>query len=214
MIRVILVDDHEMVLEGFASLLRGEPNIEVVGVYSKGDEVIELVQSTCPDVALLDIELSDELNGIDLAKILLKTCPDVKVLMLSMYKTHQFIEQVFQAGIHGYIVKENGPDELVKAITTIAGGKNYYSNEVTDVVMDNLRNPRKLEEKKEFSIPLTKREKEVLALIVDGLTSNQIGEQLFIATSTVESHRRNLIDKTGVKNSKELIAFAVKTGLS
>lgn len=213
MISVILADDHQMVLDGFAALLSSEDDIEVLATCSNGKEVISLVAKYKPHIAILDIEMPDGPTGIVLANTIRDDFPGTKVLILSMYKKNQLIEEVLKAGASGFIVKNQGHSELVRAIRQVSVGKDYYSDEITDVIMDNLRNPKPSEQEEDRMVPITKREKQVLKLIVEGYTSNQIGEELFIASSTVETHRRNLIDKTGVKNSKALISFAIKEGL-
>jgi len=211
MTKVLLVDDHQMVLDGFASLLESEPDIEVVGKCLNAGSALEAIGQRHPDLVVLDLELEDGFDGIELLKLLKEQKHQPKVLVLSMYKTDAHITGVLQSGALGYIVKNKGAEELVDAIRTVESGKTYYSDEITEAIMESLRNP-KPPKPKEPGIILTKREKEVLRLIIEGFTSQQIGEKLFIATSTVDSHRRNLIEKTAVKNSKELIGFAFKNG--
>lgn len=210
MINVILADDHQIVLDGLISILKDESDINVVGTANNGQDVIELIKNSKVDIAILDIEMPI-MDGVQLSKYINEHHPQIKVLILSMYKTQDFVKQIVSAGAKGYVLKNKGSEELVKAIRYIHDGQSYIGQEITDVLMDALK--EKSEKKEQPKIQLTKREKDVLKLIVDGLTSIKIGKELFIAPSTVDTHRRNLIEKTGVANSKELIKFAIEKNL-
>ena len=210
MINIIVADDHQVMVEGLVSLLREEKDIEVVDTAINGDDVVQLLDRHSIDVAVLDIEMPG-LNGVQLTKLIRQKYSSVKVLILTMYKTKEFVKQIINAGAHGYILKNKGSEEIVKAIRHIHEGNSYVGQEITAVLFDALR--EQSEKDKQPSIKLTKREKEVLALIIKGYTSPQIGQELFIAPSTVDTHRRNLIDKTGVANSRGLIAFAIDNKL-
>jgi len=206
MINVIVADDHKIVVDGLVSILKDETDIHVVGTASNGQEAIEIIKHNKVDVAIIDIEMPI-MTGVQVSIYLQDNYPDVKVLILSMYKTQGFVEKIVEAGAKGYILKNKGSEELVKAIRYIQKGQSYIGQEITDVLMDALKS--KSIKKEPPRIQLTRREKEVLALIIDGLTSIKIGKKLFIAQSTVDTHRKNIIDKTGVANSKELIKFAI-----
>lgn len=212
MIKVIVADDHKIVVDGLVSILKEEVDIEVVGTALNGEQVIEVVRQNDVDIAILDIEMPG-LTGVQLSKYLKENYPNVKVLILSMYKSKEVVSQIIKAGAEGYILKNKGSEELVKAIRYINEGQSYVGQEITDVLIEALRSDE-LSNKQPSSISLTKREREVLKYIAKGLTSIQIGKQLFIAPSTVDTHRRNLIDKTGVANSKELILFAIENSLT
>jgi len=209
MINIILADDHKIVLDGLVSILDDKDDIKVLGTASDGAQTIQLLKDyqEMIDIAVLDIEMP-LMSGIELTKLIMKQYPNVKVLILTMYKTEEFVKQIISAGASGYILKNKGSEELVKAIRYIQTGKSYLGQEITDVLVTALK-------KKQLSpisihTHLTKREKEVLRHIVRGRTSRQIGKILSIAPTTVDTHRRNLIDKTGVANSKELISFAIE----
>jgi Response regulator containing a CheY-like receiver domain and an HTH DNA-binding domain len=210
MINVVIADDHKIVVDGLVSILKTETDIKVVGTAYDGNQVIELIKKNKVDIAVIDIEMPI-MTGVQLSIYLKEHHPKVKVLILSMYKTQSFVEQIITAGAKGYVLKNKGSEELVKAIRYINEGQSYIGQEITDVLMEALK--AKSTKKENPKIKLTKREKDVLALIVDGLTSIKIGEKLFIAASTVDTHRRNLIDKTGVANSKELIKFTIVNNL-
>lgn len=211
-IRVLLVDDHSMVVDGFESLLEDEPEIEVVGKVLNGPDALNLLSRQTPDVMVVDLELQEGFDGIRLIEESRELYPELRVLVLSSYNTDKFITRVLAVGASGYVVKNRGIDELVDAIKSVNHGKKYYSDEVTATIMDSLQKPAVPEKPTVPEIKFTKREKDVLTLIVDGLTGPEIAERLFIAASTVETHRRNIIEKVGVK-SKELITFTLRNGL-
>lgn len=208
MIRVVIADDHQIVLDGLKTLLDQEDNIKTIGEATDGYEVLRILDQNEVDIAVLDIEMP-RLDGIETAKKIKEEYPDVKVLILSMYNNEEFIKNLIQTGVSGYILKNRGKEELIKAVNHVAMGGEYFGEAVTQTIMSSLKKPKKdLTEQ----MQLTRREVEVLKLIAEGLSSPQIGEKLFIEPSTVDTHRRNLIDKTGVPNSKALIRYAIQNG--
>ncbi len=209
MIKIIIADDHQIVLEGLASLLENEAGIEIVDKVFDGEQVMKVLAIDSVDIAVLDIEMP-RLNGIETTKKIVEQYPDVKVLILTMHKETDIILGLLDAGASGFVLKNRGKEELIDAINCIALGDQYFGETVTQALIDS-RNKEK--SKKTHKFILTRREKEVLQWIVNGDTTPQIAEKLFIAPSTVETHRRNLIDKTGVANSKALISFALQNDL-
>lgn len=207
MINVIIADDHKIVVDGLVSILEAEKNINVVGTALNGQQVINLLRTLKFDIAILDVEMPD-MTGVQLSNYIKEHYPEIKILILTMYKSKEFISQIISAGAKGYILKNRGGEELVKAIYTIYEGKSFIGQEVTDILLEALQT--KMKKEKISQIKLTRREKEVLKLIIKGLTSKQIGQELHIAPATVDTHRRNLIDKTNVANSRELISFAIE----
>ncbi len=206
MINIIIADDHEIVVEGLHSLLENEKDITIVGEAYNGEEVIPLLKSNAVDVAVLDISMP-KMDGVDLTKFIKVNYPKVKILILTMHNEIGFIRRIIEAGAHGYILKNKGKEELVRAIQALYNGNEYLGEEVTKTLFSSIRNTTVYGE-----IQLTKREKEVLKLISNSFTTPQISDELNIAPSTVETHRRNLIEKTGVKNSKGLVKFAIENG--
>ena len=207
MIKVIIADDHQIVVDGLVSILEDEQDINVVGTAITGNQVLSLLSSKEIDIAILDIEMPG-ITGSVLSEIIARDYPNIKVLILSMYKNTEIVERIISTGVKGYILKNRGSEELVKAIKYINQeyinqGQSYIGQEITDVVISALKNTKNKINKPK--VVLTKREKEVLTLISRGMTSIEIGKKLFIAPSTVDTHRRNLIEKLDVKNSKELI---------
>ncbi len=209
MINVIIADDHEIVIDGLVSILDKEDDINVVGKAMNGDDVIKLLRNCRIDVAVLDIEMPGK-TGVELSLYIKEKHPNVKILILTMYKTQEFVRQIISAGANGYILKNKGSEELVKAIRVIKDGHSYIGQEITEVLIEALKTKNNKAKKPE--IKFTKREKEVLELTVEGLTAKEIGKKLFIAKSTVETHRKNLIDKADAANVKELIRMTIKNG--
>lgn len=209
MINVILADDHQIVLDGLKSLLEREKDICSVGEALNGIELLAQLEKKQADVAVVDIDMP-LMNGIETTKEIKMLHPETKVLILSMYNDNEYIKRLIGVGASGYILKNKGKEELVNAIRKIAAGGQYIGDAVLKTLMDDLQKPMKSPD--DNRVPLTKRETEVLTLIAESNSTPQIADKLFIAHSTVETHRRNLIDKLGVANSKELIRYAIENG--
>lgn len=209
MIKVLLADDHQIVLDGLSLLLEMENDIQKVDGVLDGRMVLKVLEYAEVDVAVIDVEMP-EMDGIETTIAIKERHPQVKVLILTMYNKEDFIAKLIQAGASGYILKNRGKEELVDAIRKVAKGGEYFGEAVTRALVNSLKTSKK--KINNDLVQLTKREEEVLKLIADGLSTPQIAEKLFIAHSTVETHRRNLIDKTGVANSKALIKYAYKNG--
>ncbi|MBK9270881.1 MAG: response regulator transcription factor [Saprospiraceae bacterium] len=205
MIRVLIVDDHMMVIEGIKSLLMGSAIIQICGTAMNGYQALSLIPTDSPDVILMDINLPD-LNGIDLCAMVKKQYPKIGILGLSTFKERSYITRMMEAGAMGYILKNADKEELEEAILTVHRGRVYMDKEVASVLAENKKN--------EISQTLlTKREKEVLQLICDGLTNQEIASQLFISILTVDSHRKNLLTKLGVKNTAAMVKIALENHL-
>lgn len=207
MIKVLLADDHQIIIDGLRFILDQEETVEVVGEASDGREVLDKLKNREVDIVILDINMP-VLDGIDTMIRIRESHPEVKVLMLTMYNNAEFIKKLNQAGADGFILKNTGKEELMTALNTLSEGKTYYGQEVTKTLLDS-QNKSKQPDK----IELTKREKEVLGLLADGLTTSEISEKLFISTHTVESHRKNLLSKFRVKNTTGLVKFAYQNGI-
>lgn len=210
MIRVYIADDHQVLLDGLQTLLSNIDGLEVVGMGHHGKEVLHFLKDNQVDVILLDINMP-VLNGIETCKILRKDHPDVKVLALSMYEKASFIQQMLKNGASGYILKNTGQDELIEAIKTVYRGEQYLSKVVSDTLMQSLIG--KASTARQYIPEMTRREKEVLALIAKELTTQEISDKLHISLNTVETHRKNLLSKFGVRNSVGLIKMALERGL-
>jgi len=204
--RIFVIDDHPMVLEGLKMLLGNIEGLVVSGTAENAYQALELLKMSLPDVILCDINLPDT-NGIDLTKQIKDLYPSVKILGLSTFNERSYITRMMQNGASGYLLKNAAKEEILEAIDAVMAGKKYLSFEVTDML---LQNPA------EAAAPiaiLTRREKEVLGLIAEGLTNPEIAEKLFVSPLTVDSHRKNLLHKLQAKNTAALVAVAVKNGL-
>ncbi|HZI68524.1 MAG TPA: response regulator transcription factor [Hanamia sp.] len=206
MIKVFIIDDHPMVVEGLQSLLNRLKDIEVSGSVSNAFDAIPFIEKNIPDVILLDINLP-EISGIELCKKIHQQFPSVKILGISTFSERSYISRMIENGASGYLIKSASAEEIAEAIQTVMGGKMYLS-----VAMEHMMKPLSILPSEDLPA-LTKREKEVLQLISEGLTNNQIAEKLFISPLTVDSHRKNLLTKLSVNNTASLIKLAVKHGL-
>ncbi len=210
-IKILLVDDHQIVRDGIkAMLLPVKDEIEIAAEASNGAEAVQMIEKEPYDVVLMDINMP-ELNGIDATEIIKKRHPATRILALTMHAEEGFIVNMIKAGADGYILKESGRDELVNAIKAVRGGKKYYSNEVSVTMINSMLSDKPSATK--VVGDLSKRELEVLQLIVDGFTNMEIADKLFISNRTVDTHRRNLLQKLNVRNTAELVKFALKNGL-
>jgi DNA-binding NarL/FixJ family response regulator len=205
MIRIYLVDDHAVVIEGIYAMLQHEKDIEMSGYATNAENCLYFLTHHSTEVILMDISLPD-MNGIDLCALVRKKWPNVKVLALSTFHQGTYVRRMMEAGASGYLLKNAGKHEFTEAIRTVSHGKTYFSNEARQA----LRSDSQLQH---AIPPLTKREKEILTLIADGLTNSQMAERLFISVDTVDSHRKNLYTKLNVKNTAMLIRLAIESHL-
>lgn len=199
--KLFIVDDHYMVIEGIHSLLQHDQNIEWLGHATNAASCLSFLHNQLPDVILMDINLPDK-SGIDLCKEVIAKYPSVFVIGLSTYNQRSFIEKMISNGASGYVLKNATREELLEAIDTVIKGKQYLSFEVAG----SLRK----QDQHEGPV-LTRREKEVLELIANGLTNNEMAEKLFISTTTVDTHRKNLLSKFNAKNTAELVKLAIQS---
>lgn len=200
-IRLIIVDDHPMVLEGMKAMLQQINYIDLAGTAANAFEAIDLLKKVAVDIAIVDINLPD-ISGIELTAKINKEFPQVKILAMSTFKERSYISQMIQNGASGYLVKSASREEIEEGILSAYEGKLYLSMDINTVdINKQLRAP----------IPvISTREKEVLQLISDGLTNPQIAEQLFISQHTVDTHRKNLLTKFNVNNTASLIKLAAQ----
>jgi two-component system response regulator NreC len=208
-IKVLLVDDHQIILDGIKSLLENTPDIQVVATANDGNEALNTLKLLTVDVILMDIDMPG-LNGVDATRQINTMFNDVKVIMLTMHSEGAMIKSLIEIGAHGYILKNSTKEELLEAIYKVARGEKYFSPEVTM----SLLNPEKEKSKTVgIQIDFTQREIEIVQLLADGLTNKEIGDKLFISHRTVDTHRTNIMKKVGVNNIAGLISFAIKNGL-
>ncbi|MEO5562100.1 MAG: response regulator transcription factor [Chitinophagaceae bacterium] len=201
-IKVFIVDDHYMVIEGIRSLLQNEKNIEWTGHAMTAASCFSFLHNQQPDVILMDINLPDK-SGIDLCKEVKEKYPSVLIIGLSTYNQQSFIQRMMQNGASGYVLKNATQEELMEAITTVSKGKTYLSFEAGHTLKKSRAN----------AVLITSREKQVLELIAEGMTNNEIAAKLFVSSTTIDTHRKNLLAKFDVKNTASLIKKAVQMQL-
>ncbi|PIB36198.1 hypothetical protein BFP72_12740 [Reichenbachiella sp. 5M10] len=206
MIKVLIADDHEVIVEGLKALLSGEPELEIVSHAHNGHQVLAQLEMNAIDVVLLDINMP-ELDGLETTKLIRQDHPKVKVLILSMYNKPEFIRHLIEIGAHGYVLKNTPKKELIEAIQNVHHGIEHFSEEIKDTIMKNLKTKGHVGE-----AYLTDRERDIIRLLADGFTTNEIAEKLFISVHTVDTHRKNLLTKLNQKNIASLIRYAVEKG--
>ncbi len=209
MINLLIADDHQIIIDGIKLMLGEQPDIHFVGEAKNGAEVLEILKEKPVDVILLDIEMP-VLNGIETCKRIKESYPNTKVLAMSMYQEASMIKVMLEKGASGYLLKNEGQEEVLKAIRRVHEGHEYYSGDVLQTVMRSLSGKPTTQEKKPFVPSLTRREKQVLQLIVDEYTTAEIANKLFIGFGTVETHRRNLLMKLDARNTAGLVRMALE----
>ena len=214
-IRVVLADDHVFVRDGIKSLLENEANIEVVGEAIDGADALDVVAETKPDLLIADIRMPN-LTGIELVEKLRSDNNDVKIIMLSMHESEEYVLKSIKAGADGYLLKGSSKEEFLKALHTVSGGGKYFSGDISSILIGQLTNSsNSLEPKQNLSdeMMITKREKEILTLLLSGKGNKEIAEALEISKRTAEVHRFNLMKKLKVKNLMELSNKATEYSL-
>jgi two-component system NarL family response regulator len=208
MIRIMLVEDHTVVREALRSMLEKEPDMRIVAEAGDGETALRLSGEIAPEVVVMDVSMPG-LDGIETTRRLLAANPAIKVLALSTYRDRRIIQQILDCGAAGYVVKSAAGAELRRGIRAVVEGRSYLSSEAAEAVADGLRSSQPGPE-----LALSRRERQVLALIVGGKTSSDIADSLHIAQSTVEVHRRNIMRKLQVHGMANLIKYAIREGLT
>jgi len=206
MIKVVIVDDHTIVRRSLRLLIERNPDMVVVGEAGDGWEAIEQTRNTSPDIVLLDIRMPN-LNGIDACRHIRRDFPDTKVIALSIDPSTDTIKQMFQAGASGYLVKYSEPAELFEAIKAVANGQSYLPPELAGPVTDDytsIGNSRQL----------SSREREVLQMLSEGMSTKAMAAKLTLSVKTIETHRHNIMEKTNLYSIAQLTKYAIKIGLT
>jgi two-component system NarL family response regulator len=208
--RILLVDDHQMVREGLRGILEKEGSLSVVGEAGSGREAIELARRCRPDVVVMDVAMSD-MNGIEATRQIRDLVPGARVVALSSHSDRRYVKAILDAGANGYVLKANAYDELLRAVDAARKDRKYLAAEVTSAIIESA-----LREGTEGSVYdlLGAREREVLQLLAEGLTSAEIAQRLHVSTSTVETHRRNIMRKLDIHNVAALTKYAIREGLT
>ena len=214
MIRVFIVDDHTLIRDGLRALLEADPLFQVVGEAGNGQELLDQLPAVAADVVLLDLNMP-LLDGLATTHRLRAEYPDLRILVLSMMTHERTIGEALAAGAHGYVLKNADKYEVVAALRGVAAGKRFLCSEIglgllEKILLQESRNPATGPAP---GVSLTHREREILQLVAGGLTNQQIADKLFTSKRTVESHRQNLLEKTGVPNTPALVKYAMEYGL-
>lgn len=211
-VTVLLVEDHTVVRKGIRRLLEDDPRIRVVGEASNGREALALAQSLQPDVALVDVGLPG-LNGIDLTRQLRAMSERTAVVILSMHGDPAYVRRALQAGAKGYLLKDAEDEDLVKAIVAVHGGSSYFSPAVSRVLLDGFLGSGAVPDVDDELARLSDREREVLQLVAEGKSSKEIAQILALSVSTVESHRKHIMEKLNLHNTAAVVRFAIRKGI-
>jgi DNA-binding NarL/FixJ family response regulator len=210
MIRIMIADDHQLMIDGIKGALSSVSDFEIIGEALNGYQVLEKIEAgLCPDVILMDINMP-KLDGLECTRQLTRKHPECKVIALSQFDEKRFVKRMVKNGAMGYLLKDAGKEKLVEAIRAVASGDTYFGENLS---LRLIRRELKDENISSLFPKLTSREKEVLDLICKGLTSQEISDRLHISFHTVESHRANLMQKAGVKNSAGLVRWAIENDL-
>ena len=212
-IKIILTDDHQVVRDGLKSMLSGVQDIEIIAQAGTGKELFNLLTTHKADVLILDIELPD-ISGLEICSKVNTTYPDMKILILSMYTGEDFIFKALAEGARGYLPKNTTHDELVEAIRSIAGGKEYYSPLISEIMLKSYIKKAKSKNSVDRDLnQLSKRELELLKMLAEGIPNYEIAEKLFISIRTVESHKSHIMQKLELHTTAELVKFAIRQKL-
>jgi DNA-binding NarL/FixJ family response regulator len=206
-IRILLVDDHKIVLDGLEALLDGAEGYDCVATAENGQKALDMLKLFKVDVILMDIDMP-VMNGIEATRQVKRLYPDIRIISLTQHNERGMVKQLMDCGSDGYLLKNIDRDELLLAVRTVIEGKRYFSEEVTA----NLKGKTPEPTLNSAEIELTEREIEIVRLIAEGLSSKQIGEKLFISPRTVDTHRTNVMNKLDIHNVAGLIRFALKHG--
>lgn len=208
-IRLAIIDDHQVVINGLVAMFSTTPNITVVFTTTRSQELLNFLAHTQPDVLLMDIQMPD-VNGIDLTKQVLKQHPGINIIAFSSFDDTHYVKQVLRNGANGYVLKNADQNTLLQAIQAVTSGQEYIHEPIRNIlIQESITGQRR----SMFEVPITKREKEILKLIAEENSNQEIADKLFLSLRTVETHRFNLTQKLGAKNTAALVKEAYKRGL-
>lgn len=213
-IKLMLVDDHSIVRNGIRSLLEQVEDFEIIDEATDGEEALEKLKNHQPDIIMMDISLPG-MSGIQTTQVVSRLYKNVRTLMLSMHNNEDYIMRSVEAGAYGYILKDSSSDEMIKALQTIHSGEKYFSSPVANIILNGYMSQLKKTDKNSRlrRSKLSKKEKEILQFLVDGMSSREIAEKLQLSVRTVDNHRANMMRRLQVKNAAELVKMAVEEKL-
>lgn len=210
--KVLLVDDNTLLREGLYKLLEGLEGFEVVGQAENGEQAVARVSELCPDLVLMDLRMPI-CDGIEATRLLKAKYPELPVLIFTTESTAASINNAIAAGAKGYLLKHTSLRELINAMRAVCDGNSYFHPIVAKVILEGLIHPERLPVRQDTLVSLSEREVQVLRLIAEGLTNQEIAEQLFISIKTVQTHRRNIMDKLDLHDRVDLVKYALKKGI-
>ncbi len=214
-VRIFLADDHTILREGLKHILTTLPDCEVVGEAGDGQQALEAIEQLKPDIAVMDISMPVT-TGIEVTRKLRRYHPDIKIIVLSRHDNEEYVYQLLKYGIHGYIVKEEAGDDLLRAVEAVLKGETYLSPRIAKKVMSDFRAGGRKDNDapiaQQFSV-LTNREREILKLIAEGMSNEEIAKALWISPRTAKVHRANIMKKLDVHKVADLVKYAIKAGL-
>lgn len=211
-IRIILADDHKIVRDGLKTLIEKESDMEVVAEAEDGRMTVKLAKKLSPDVVIMDITMPD-MNGIDATRDIVREVTGVKVIALSMHSDRRFVTGMLEAGAKGYLLKDCAFEELAMAIRTVVSNQTYLSPRIADIVIDRYVKKSHTTDTSAFSV-LTQREREILQLLAEGMSTKETAFHLNVSVKTVETHRRNIMDKLNIHTITDLVKYAIREGLT
>ncbi len=212
--KILLVDDHDIILDGLRAMLINISDMQVIGEAKSGFEAFEKAQELLPDVIIMDISMP-EMTGIEATEMIKKNHPDIKIIALTQHESDTYIMQMLNAGADGYLLKNCKKAEFLEAIQTVLNHERYFGKRVSSILLDSMLKTQKLEGNvPKKKIILTPREIEIIKYITSDLNNQEIADKLFISLRTVETHRRNIMQKLNVKSVIALVRYAVKHGIA
>lgn len=213
-IKILIVDDHEVVRDGLKNILLSLNNVAVTGEAANGEDAISLYDSLKPDLVIMDISMPG-MNGIEATRIIKENDPNAKILILTMHDNQEYLNQIIRSGAKGFVLKNTDKEELLDAVKTVANGENFFSKDISKLIIENYIRTAKDSDKTEGykEVPLTKREVEILKYIAEGNSNQEIANKLYISYNTVDTHRKNIMHKLSIKNTAGLVRYAIEKGL-
>ena len=212
--KILIVDDHEVVRDGLKNILTSLENISIAGEAGNGEDAVKMYSTLKPDIVIMDISMPG-MNGIEATRVIKEKDPDARILILTMHDNQEYLNQIIRSGAKGFILKNTDKEELLDAVKTVAGGDNFFSKDISKLIIDNYIRTAKETEKGDAykEVPLTKREIEILKLIASGYSNQEIANILYISYNTVDTHRKNIMHKLSIKNTAGLVRYAIEKGL-
>ncbi len=213
-IKILIVDDHEVVRDGLKNILLSLNNVAIVGEAANGEDSISMYDSLKPDLVIMDISMPG-MNGIEATRIIKENDPNAKILILTMHDNQEYLNQIIRSGAKGFVLKNTDKEELLDAVKTVSNGENFFSKDISKLIIENYIRSAKETDKTEGykEVPLTKREIEILKYIAEGNSNQEIANKLYISYNTVDTHRKNIMHKLSIKNTAGLVRYAIEKGL-